>query len=305
MKNVVLTGASGFIGRYLLKQLLEEGYFVTAVIRSKDKEKELLEFIGLNNAVNKNLFFVESALEDIESASFPQTNYYSWIHLAWGGVNREEIDNEELHKLNYNNSKKCLNKSKELNCEKFVETGSRAECGTADGIIPEEMCGKPLNNYGKYKRFFYEYAFDYCKNNKLKFLHLRLFAVTGPGDHPWSLVSECCRRFSDNESMNFGSCEQMWNYLDVRDAARMIVCLLDNYNYSAEDNCIINVANIDSKQLKEYIYSIYNYLNSGSEVVFSDKKGFDSCPCVNKLIDCYDFSDNYIFEDTIKDILEY
>ena len=134
-------------------------------------------------------------------------------------------------------------------------------------------------------------------------MHLRLFAVTGPGDHPWSLISECCRKFSNNEPVKFGSCEQMWNYLDVRDAARMIVCALEKYNTSSNDNCIINVANVNSCQLKDYIYSIYNLLESSSEIDFSDTKGFDSCPNVNKLKWCYDFSTNIIFENTIKDIM--
>ena len=176
------------------------------------------------------------------------------IHLAWGGINREEINDEEIHKQNYINSIKCLNKAKELNCEKFIETGSRAECGNEDAIIPEEISGEPLNIYGKFKRLFNEFAHDYCRNNDMEYLHLRLFAVTGPGDHPWSLVSECCRKFSDNEPMNFGSCEQIWNYLDVRDAARTIVCLIGGDFKSCEGNHIINIASETSRPLKEYIY---------------------------------------------------
>jgi nucleoside-diphosphate-sugar epimerase len=305
LKNVILTGATGFIGRYLLKQLIEDGFYVTTLIRSKDKEKELLEFLRRDNDFTEDkLTFIEASLEEIENIVFPEKNYFAWIQLAWGGVNRDEINNEKVHKKNYDYSIKCLHKAKELNCEKFIEAGSRAECGNEDSTIPEAMSGNPLNVYGKYKRLFYEFAFDFCKNNNIEYLHLRLFAVTGPGDHPWSLVSECCRRFCDNEPMHFGSCEQMWNYLDVRDVARIIVSLLDKYNYSLNDNCIINVANLNSKQLKEYIYSIYELTQSASELAFSDKKGFDSNPIVDKLIDFYDFSTNYIFKDTIKDILE-
>ena len=304
MKNVILTGATGFIGRYLLKQLIEDGFNVTALIRSKDKEKELLEFLRRDNDFTEDkLTFIEASLEEIENLVFPEKNYFAWIQLAWGGVNRDEINNEEVHKKNYDYSIKCLHNAKELNCEKFIESGSRAECGKDEIIIPEEMCGEPLNGYGKYKKLFYDYAFDFCKRNELDYLHLRLFAVTGPGDHQWSLVSECCRRFSDNEPMHFGSCEQMWNYIDVRDVSRIISFLTNSFKPSSCDNCIINIASYNSVQLIKYIEKIYKLTESNSKLFFSDNKGFESNPIIDKLMSVYDISQNKSFENTIYDML--
>lgn len=304
LKNVILTGATGFIGRHLLKQLIEDGFYVTALIRSKDKEKELLEFLRRDNDFTEDkLTFIEASLEEIENLVFHEKNYFAWIQLAWGGVNRDEINNEEVHKKNYNNSIKCLHKAKELNCEKFIETGSRAECGKNEIFIPEEMCGEPLNGYGKYKRLFYDYSFDFCKRNELDYLHLRLFAVTGPGDHPWSLVSECCRKFSNNEPMNFGSCKQMWNYIDVRDVSRIISFLTNSFKPSLDDNCIINLASYNSVQLIKYIEKIYKLSGSNSKLFFSDNKGFESNPFIDKIMSVYDISQNISFETTIYDML--
>ena len=304
MKNVILTGATGFVGRYVLKQLIEDGYNVTAIIRSKDKEKEILEFVGLYNAVKDfNFAFVESSLEDIDKKVFANIEYYAWIHLAWGGINRKEINDVHIHEQNYNNSVKCLEIAKELNCVKFIETGSRAECGNEDTIIPEGMSGEPLNTYGKYKRLFYEFAYDFCKKSNIEYLHLRLFAVTGPGDHPWSLVSECCRKFSHNETMEFGSCEQIWNYLDVREAAKVIVSFIELNILSIEDNRIINIAAKSSRPLKEYIYFIHKRLKSSSKLYFSDNRGFDSNPVVFKMNKYCNLSNDISFENTIEDML--
>ena len=36
-KNVIVTGATGFIGRYLLAELLQNGYEVYAVVRNPEK----------------------------------------------------------------------------------------------------------------------------------------------------------------------------------------------------------------------------------------------------------------------------
>ena len=36
--NVLVTGAAGFIGRYVVDALLQEGYEVTALVRKKPKQ---------------------------------------------------------------------------------------------------------------------------------------------------------------------------------------------------------------------------------------------------------------------------
>lgn len=37
MKKAIITGASGFIGKALCKRLLDEGYYIYAVVRNKEK----------------------------------------------------------------------------------------------------------------------------------------------------------------------------------------------------------------------------------------------------------------------------
>lgn len=305
MKNIILTGASGFVGRYVLKQLIEEGYFVIALIRNKDNEKELLDFIGLNaESISNLLLFIVSSMEDVDLVQFPSIGYFAWIHLAWGGVNREYIDDDEFQRLNYYNSVSCLQMAHKIGCQKFIESGSRAECGDDLEVIPEAMAGNPLNAYGKYKKQFYEYAFDFCCKHNIEYLHLRLFAVTGPGDHPWSLVSSCCDKFKKNESMNLGSCEQMWNYIDVRDASLLLIFLINNYKFEHNDNCIINVASSDSKVLKDFIKIIYCITKSSSEVNYSSVRGFDSNPCVDKVKKIYDLNKNISFHDTVIEMID-
>ena len=48
MKNIAVTGATGFIGRHLVRELLERGYTVTAVARDAEKGKQLDWFDRVN-----------------------------------------------------------------------------------------------------------------------------------------------------------------------------------------------------------------------------------------------------------------
>jgi len=43
MKKAIITGASGFIGKALCKRLLNDGYYVYAVVRNKEKMKDIVE----------------------------------------------------------------------------------------------------------------------------------------------------------------------------------------------------------------------------------------------------------------------
>ena len=51
------------------------------------------------------------------------------FHFAWGGVNREEIDNSSSQKGNIENSIFCLQAARDLGCRVFIDAGSRAEYG--------------------------------------------------------------------------------------------------------------------------------------------------------------------------------
>lgn len=57
MKNVVLIGASGFVGTAILSELLNRGNKVTAVVRNPDK-------ITINNS---NLSVVKADVSDVET----------------------------------------------------------------------------------------------------------------------------------------------------------------------------------------------------------------------------------------------
>ncbi len=58
-KNVLVTGAGGFIGSNLTEELLKSGYKVRAVLKSDENTKNIQEFIS-----NPNLEIVRGSLTD-------------------------------------------------------------------------------------------------------------------------------------------------------------------------------------------------------------------------------------------------
>lgn len=313
MKNsVIITGATGFIGRYLLMNLLSKEYTVCAVIRSEEKKEGLMEYLKKSKIDLSNLSFLISDLNDISPEKFENESYDAWFHLAWEGVNRDNINNSEIQERNVIFSIKCLQCAKELNCTFFSDFGSRAEYPAEIEVIEEKMPKTSLNAYGDNKKVFFEHAVNYCKEYNMKYIHYRVFSAFGPDDHPWSLVMTACRSFVKNEPMEFGACNQMWNYLDVRDLTNQVVLVFERVmnagNAEARDmeigEGIVNIASRTSRPLKEYIMDIYEVCDSSSRLTFGDNKGFASVPKLDRLDKLGIKFQEIPFKDSIRDIID-
>lgn len=282
MKSIVITGATGFIGRYLLMSFLKKGYKVSAIVRSEERCDVIRQFL-LRNGIQElsNLTFIISDLSSISTDLFGEHAYDAWFHLAWAGVNREQVESEDVQNRNVEFSKKCLQCARDLGCTFFGDFGSRAEYPADIGVIKEIMPEDALNIYGEKKKEFYEYAYGFCKETDIKYLHYRIFSVFGPDDHPWSLVMTACKTFRNNEPMEFGACTQMWNYIDVRDLAELVIRVFEIISDGAvirDFNGIVNVASSKSRRLIDYVREIHEVCGSTSVMSFGTKEGFASEP---------------------------
>ncbi|KAL3457167.1 NAD(P)-binding protein [Aspergillus heterothallicus] len=83
MANVLLTGASGFVGAHILKTLLDRGYSVTATVRSSDKGDKILASHQKHQSKLSYAVVKEIAAEgafDLAVQSIPPFDYV--IHAA-------------------------------------------------------------------------------------------------------------------------------------------------------------------------------------------------------------------------------
>ena len=78
MKNVIVTGANGFIGKTLVYALLERGYNVVALDVCFDDVLAGNEHVTCVNVLNKEIFELKSEI--------PVDEYMYFFHLAWVGT---------------------------------------------------------------------------------------------------------------------------------------------------------------------------------------------------------------------------
>ena len=87
-----------------------------------------------------------------------------------------------------------------------------------------------------------------------------IFSAYGPGDHPWSLVSDCVRTCLADGEMRLGSCDQMWNFLYIEDLAEAVVRLALCEEPLMADGAggdVYNLAGVpeDTRVLREFDYT--------------------------------------------------
>ena len=256
-KRIVITGATGFIGRNAAKLFLEHGAEVFVLVRPQSKQKALLP-------IHENL------------------------HVVDGGL--AEIDSPAVQKQNIDWSLECVEAAGQLGCSVFMDAGSRVEYGIKeDGVMSEDMDCNPVNEYGKAKLAFYRQAKPLCEKWKMTYYHLRFFSVYGAGDHPWSIISTLVRDLPQGKTVSLSACMHRWNFMDIEDASRAILELY-RYSDSVEQGHseIVNIASEDTRRLREFVEEIHGLCEKKGQLEYGTfvqaKEGALSiCPTVDVL----------------------
>lgn len=250
-QRIVMTGATGFIGSHAAQEFLKAGAQVYALVRPGSAHRDMLPRHERLQVVECSLDQVAACVETIGRAD-------GFLHFAWGGVNRQEIDSPEVQAANIAGSLNCVRAAHLLGCRIFMDAGSRVEYGiTEDGVMAETAPCHPVNEYGKAKLKFYEEAKPLCREWGMTYYHLRFFSVYGTGDHPWSIVSTLVRELPKGETVSLSACTHHWNFMEIGDAARAVLELYLHADTRQGQCHIVNVAGADTRQLRSFVEEIH------------------------------------------------
>ena len=259
MRKAIVTGATGFLGNALVKELTENETFVYALCRRDSKRLSRLSNI-------KNIEVIEIDLLN-KSAAAKINDADVFYHLAWEGKRNnfdEQFKNVEM-------TSNCLKMAAELRCKRFICTGSQAEYGSTDELITEETRTNPTTAYGACKVAAYYLAAYYAKQLNIDLTWVRVFSVYGPNDNSNTLISSLLKELSTKQTFTLQTNgKHIWNFLHEEDAARALRLL----GWSKQSNTIFNVAGKNSRPLCEFIEELKMKINPKAKI----KYGNDLCP---------------------------
>ncbi len=296
MTNVFITGATSFIGTSLIKELYKKNYNIYAIIRKDSNKIKML-------SKYKKIHIIGLNMEDIEMLPLLVNEHCDiFFHFAWNGTRGDDRNNIEMQNNNSMLSFKALEVANTLGCKIFFTSGSQAEYGNQDKIVNETDKCNPLSAYGKFKLKFYLAAKNYCKANNIKLFEPRFFSIYGENDYKNTLIMSCIEKMKHNESIDLSSCNQLWNYLYVKDATNALVALIE----SNSEEGIYNISSDDTRKLKEYVFELKEIMSSKSNLNFGSISNniVSINPNNNKLKTSTNWKPKYSFSKGINEILK-
>ncbi len=215
MKKVLVTGATGFIGNYVVEELLKRNFKViaTSIISFEEAKKfdwiDKVEYIewDLNNlSQNFFKFFKEPDL---------------MIHLSWEGM----ADLKSLVHIEKNlfSSYFFIKNMIENGLKDLAVIGTCLEYGIKEGCLKEDMKTEPVISYALAKDCLRKFIEELKKEYEFHFKWIRLFYMYGEGQNPNSILSQLDKALENNdEEFSMSGGEQLRDYLPVKKVGEYI-----------------------------------------------------------------------------------
>lgn len=286
-RRAIVTGATGFLGTALCRELLAYGYEVTAVIRPGSRKREkleaLLESVGQKKRAdgamqasglipgegNGRLRIEELPLGELSRLAERGLQADVFYHLAWNGSSGQEREQFDIQVSNVSYTAEAIRAAKTCGCRTFIGAGSQAEYGIVHGKAKEEeTVPKPFMMYGAAKLAAYEMGRLVAQQEGISFVWPRIYSIYGPGENPGTLVSYLVEALREGAVPQVTECENLWDFTYIDDCARMLRMLGE----SQEAEGVYNLSAGEPRPLKEFVEEIRDVVKPGVEVRFGAKK---------------------------------
>lgn len=198
--NILLTGASGFIGKGIYQFLRDKGLFLNAPNRTQ------------LNLLNRANTFEYIRLNHIDTI----------LHFATRGVGANP------HDLTLISEERTMAENIAYSLPeggRMFYAGSMSEYGVS-GILHEQMVCRPVTAYGRSKLEAGEWLRSYAKKSGIKVIVGRIFGAYGYYEKSDRLFPYLLKNIRENRTSHLSDCEQIRDFIHIEDIASAVYDLI-------------------------------------------------------------------------------
>ena len=263
--KVLITGATGFVGKNILAHLAKKNRIIAACYKLKKNYSKKVKYIKFNEKILDKLYNIDAVIQCAASTppKYTQIKCYQ---------NNQKIDDI------------VFSFAKKKRIKKLIYLSSMSIYGTNKRkVVKESDFSKNLDLYGLSKLKSEKKLLKISKKNIKSILILRLSAILGEGCHS-TFLSNLMNRFSKKQSVIIHNKDDLFNgCLHINDLSRFIEKNLANFKNNYD---IVNIASYKPVKLEQLI-NLYKKKYKNIKVVYSQVRTPTYIINVNKAVKKY------------------
>jgi len=302
MKNIVITGASSFVGYHLAKHFSNVGNVIATITKPISEyeaiRKKRLELLSSKVILAHLDISAPEQLKDFIKTHKPEL----WIHHAGYVQNyaSPDYDLKDANRINVDPLFTLVPLLKEFACKKLLVSGSSMEYADSDLKHSEEENGLPSFPYGASKLLETQESLRLASKVGLSTTVIRIFNPFGLFDTPAKLFPFLVTQLLSQKKVELSPCLQVRNFVHVE-------TLCDIYDFFAHktESEIVNACPHEGIVLAEFLKKLAGELKVNSTLLDFGKKQMREgepmiCDASNKKLYARGFLPKYSLDDEIK-----
>lgn len=251
MQTVIVTGASGFIGRHLVFELSKENVEIYAIVRNASCSRKLLP-------ESKRVHIIEY-IENSDGSicvDVPE-NVDIMYHLAWIGFKPEYRKHFDTQCKNIPLTLSYLRLAKEKKVRKIVMVGSTNEYLYSGKIINKETLPHPSDDYGAVKTAIRYLAERFAKDNAIAFNYAVITGIYASDRKDNNIIFYTIDKLLNGEKPLVTKLEQIWDYVYIDDVIEALILI----GKKGINGTLYAVGHGDNWPLRNYVEIIHKIIN--------------------------------------------